>query len=345
MKLVTRFPYLRLGLIDRALRAGEYPNAATIARQAEVCRRTAQRDFETLRDRFGAPLAFDHARNGYYYTEPGFRLPAVGLTEGELVAICLGASALGQYRGTPYAATLRRALDKVLVALADVVSVDLDQLARAVSFRSSAACDVAPETFGRLVAAIRARRTLRIRYHAASSDKVSVREVDPYHLACVDGAWYLVAHCHSRRDRRMFAPGRVLDLEETGRSFERAPDFDADAYLGGAFAVLRADGDERHRVRLRFTGPAVRYVAERTWHASQAREDGPDGSLTLSFELGHLREVERWALSWGADCEVLAPPELRLRMAETAARSLALHRGGSVGPKKGRQRKDRKRGV
>ena len=70
MKIAVRFSLQRIAAFDRAIRAGEYPNARTIARELEVGHRTVQRDVEFLRDRLGAPLAFDRRRNGYYYNRP-----------------------------------------------------------------------------------------------------------------------------------------------------------------------------------------------------------------------------------------------------------------------------------
>jgi predicted DNA-binding transcriptional regulator YafY len=41
--------------------------------------------------------------------------------------------------------------------------------------------------------------------------------------------------------------------------------------------------------------------------------------VELTLRLGALAEVAGWILSWGADAEVLRPPELRRRLAATAA--------------------------
>ena len=109
MKTAARFSLERIAALDRAVRAGEYPNAKTIARLLEVSHRTVQRDVEFLRDRLGAPLEYDPVRNGYVYRDPAFRLPFLTLTEGELVALFLAERVLQQYRGTPYAADLARA--------------------------------------------------------------------------------------------------------------------------------------------------------------------------------------------------------------------------------------------
>src|SRR3954452_22089047 len=124
MRTATRFPLERLSALDRAIRASEYPNASTLARTLEVCPRTIQRDIEFLRDRMGAPLIFDSRRNGYTYSNPGYQLPLLNLTEGELIALFLAERVLHQYRGTPYGPDLARAFAKLTAGLGDAVTVD-----------------------------------------------------------------------------------------------------------------------------------------------------------------------------------------------------------------------------
>jgi predicted DNA-binding transcriptional regulator YafY len=240
------------------------------------------------------------------------------MTEGELLALALAERVLRQYRGTPYAPDLARAFQKITAGLGERVTVDLGLLADSYSFRSTAPDGFDHGVFRDLAAAVRDRRRVVLRYWAASRDEETLREVDPYHLACVDGHWYLVAYCHLRNDVRMFAPARVRSLEVTGTTFDVPDGFRIDEYLSRSFGVLRGGEREAYRVRLRFTGEAARYVRERTWHPSQVLEvDG--GGVIVGFELGHLREAERWALSWGGCCEVLDPPELRARVAGEAA--------------------------
>jgi predicted DNA-binding transcriptional regulator YafY len=62
---------------------------------------------------------------------------------------------------------------------------------------------------------------------------------------------------------------------------------------------------------LRFTPAAAGRAGEKVWHKTQTAEQKPDGSLLLRMELSDLREVKRWILSWGSECEVLEPEELR----------------------------------
>jgi predicted DNA-binding transcriptional regulator YafY len=311
----TRFSMERFAALDRAVRAGEYPNARTLAGRLEVSRRTVLRDVEFLRDRIGVPLAFDPRRNGYYYTDPTYRLPALVLTEGELVALFLAQKVLRQYAATPYAPELARAFRKLTAGLDERVTIDMGSLDASHSFRTTAPPELDPALYRDLAAAVLGRRRVVLDYYSASRDERARREVDPYHLAVVDGQFYMIGFCHLRGDVRMFVPGRIRSLEVTAEVFEPPCDFRIDDYLAASFAVMRGGRGEEFRVRLRFTGEAVRYVRERTWHPSQAFQAEPDGGLILSLAVGHLREVERFVLSWGSDCVVLDPPELRERVA------------------------------
>jgi proteasome accessory factor B len=44
-----------------------------------------------------------------------------------------------------------------------------------------------------------------------------------------------------------------------------------------------------------------------------------NGDLELSLTLGNLEEIERWILSWGNHAQVLAPAELKTRIAKTVS--------------------------
>ncbi|HEY2157664.1 MAG TPA: transcriptional regulator [Isosphaeraceae bacterium] len=328
MHRATRPPTERFAALDRALRAGRFPNASSLAGELEVSPRTVQRDIEFLRDRMGVPIAFDPRRNGYHYADPTYRLAAATLAEAELMAILLAERAMRQYRGTPYAADLARAFAKVAAGLEGPEPPAPGDLDGAYSFRGAAATPPDPAVFRDLAAAVRDRRRVAIAYWTASRDEETRREVDPYHLACVDARWYLIGFCRSRGQVLMFAAWRIRAIEPTGGTFDEPSEFDADSYLYGAFAAMRGGDGERHRVRIRFTGEAARYAREQTWHPSQSIEEEAGGSLVIRLEVSHLREVERWALSWGPDCEVLGPRELRDRVARAVAATAALYTDG-----------------
>jgi len=84
MRVSTQPALERILAIDLAVRRRQWPNARTLARELGMVRRTIQRDIEFMRDRLDAPLEFDIERNGYYYTDPDYRLAYFPVTEGDL---------------------------------------------------------------------------------------------------------------------------------------------------------------------------------------------------------------------------------------------------------------------
>src|SRR5277367_5439923 len=125
MQQASRPPLRRLLVADHRIRAGDYPNARTLAAEMEVNARTVLRDLEFLRDSLGAPLEYDSRRHGFYYSLPDYALPLLRLSEGELVALFLAERLMQTYRGTPYAADLATAFHKLTAQLSDEVTVDL----------------------------------------------------------------------------------------------------------------------------------------------------------------------------------------------------------------------------
>ncbi len=310
MRCASR-PFLaRLAVIDAAIRGGERPTVPTLAEALEVNTRTVQRDLQFLRDRLGAPLAYDRRSGGYVYTDATYRLPPWQFTEGELVGLLLAGRLLHEYRHTPYAEALARAFQKMAAVLPEQVTIDLTHLADAFAFRHQALEVGDADRLVQLGRAARDGRQLELVYWTASRDATARRLVDPYCLTSVEGDWFLVGYCHLREAVRMFSPARIHELRETGERFERPADFRISNYLDAGFRAIRGTGPPQV-VRLRF-GPAVAcYIRERQWHTTQELTDQPDGGVLVTLRLTHTLEVKRWALSFGGDCEVLEPPELR----------------------------------
>jgi proteasome accessory factor B len=327
MILASRPPLVRIIAIDQSIRSGALTNAQTLSRQLEVNPRTIRRDIAYLRDQLRAPIEFDPRRNGYFYKEPSYRLPFFQLTEGELIALFLAEQVLQQYRGTPYAPDLARAFAKITAGLGDRITIDLGHLGSLHSFRNTAPIAIDPLIYRDLREAYVTRRRVVMDYRTASRDELTHRAVDPYHLASVDGQWYMIGRCHLRKAIKVFLVARVQNLEITDTTFEIPADFSIDNYLSQAFSIIRGRDGESHHIRLRFQGHAVRYVKERIWHPSQTLEETDSGDLIVSLTVSHLREVERWALSWTPDCEVLEPDELRQRVAAAYQQAAERHAG------------------
>ncbi|MBV8382995.1 MAG: WYL domain-containing protein [Planctomycetaceae bacterium] len=248
-------------------------------------------------------------RNGYYYREPVYRLPFLPATEGELVALMLAEQLLRQYRGTPYERDLRRAFAKMTALLPDEVTVRLDEAADCLSVMPAVEIAYDPEAFAALASALARRRRAEMVYWTAGRNVTTSRMLDPYHLMLKDEAWYAIGLDGYRGEVRVFAVQRIRSVRETGETFDRPADFRVEDYMGGSFRTVRGEG--HYQVELRFAPEFAGRIAEKVWHPSQEIEPTPDGALILRLQVSDLREVKRWVMFWGPDCEVLGPEELR----------------------------------
>jgi predicted DNA-binding transcriptional regulator YafY len=169
---------------------------------------------------------------------------------------------------------------------------------------------------------------LNLVYRKPGSAAEETRQVDPYHLANVNGDWYLFAFDHLRRAIRTFVPSRIRSATPTGRRFQKPRRFLLERQLRDSFGIFSTEGE--YNVRIRFDREIADYIREKRWHASQEQEELPDGSLELRLRLGSLVEIQRWILGWGGRAQALAPGEL-VEGVQRAAREL-LQRHASLTP-------------
>lgn len=325
MKQLTRPMLRRLAWLDEQLRSDRYPNSRTACAALEITERTFYRDVACLINEFHAPIQFNRQRNGYYYTHKNFLLPAVRLTEGELIAAFVAEKVLRQYAGTPYETHLKAAFGKIVQLLPEQVSVNLSFFDAALTFDLGPVRSSDDETYQLFAQAATERYRVRMRYYTASRDAETERDVDVYHLHNYQGDWFIIAYDHLRREIRDFALSRVRSARLTGERFTLPEDFDAQSYLHQSLGVEK--GGPPVTVRIRFDAYQARWIRERQWHHTQRIVEHKDGSLTLSFTVTGLEEVKRWVLQYGAHAEVLAPPALRAAVAEEARKLVGVYGG------------------
>ena len=317
----ARPPLERMLHIHRALNDGQYPNAASLARDLEVSSKSIQRDLEFMRDRLELPIEYDASRFGYWYTQDVENFPTFQFTEGELFALIVAEKALQQYRGTSFERPLLSAVRKLEAALPDTISLSLNDVDQTISFRTRVEPILDLATFDALAKATAARQQLRLSYRKPGQREAEERIVDPYHLANINGEWFLFAYDHLRKDIRTFVPARIKAIERTGHTFQRRQAFSLEKRLQGSFGVQSGDGE--FRVVIRFNQRVADYVREKKWHGSQQLLDRKDGGVELSMNLSSLREVERWVLSWGGDAMVVSPVALAEAVKQAARRILS----------------------
>jgi len=328
----TRRPLERVLRIHEMVLRGNFPNCSTIARELEVNRKTIQRDLNFMRDELELPLAYDETSHGYHYTRPVSDFPFLKTTSGDLVGLLLARNALGGMKGSALEASLRTGFQRLLAGMSDRITLPWSEVDQAFSVKSLGMTERDAFLFERLARAVLESRELHFEYRKLADDRPAKRRLQPYHLAEIDGGWYLIGHDLDRGARRTFAVQRMRAVHLTERRFVRSRDFRLEDHFAGSFGVW-AGGDKggaTYRVKIRFHGFAARVVAERRWHPSQEiAEVEPGGTvIDLTMTLSALEDIARWILGFGAQAEALEPTELRERVAEELRRAAERYGGG-----------------
>lgn len=319
-RLSSRPPLERIHRIHQAIQSGTYPSADSLALELEVSAKSIYRDLDFMRDRLELPLAYDAKHRGFRYTEEVSSFPVLQITEGELIALLIAEKALQQYRGTIFEKPLVSAFQKMAASLPETISLHLEDWGETISFRTSVEPILDLKTFDTLAKATAQRQQLLLTYRKPARQDAEPRKVDPYHLANINGEWFLFAYCHLRKDIRTFAPARIQAIVVTGETFERPQDFSLSQRLRDSFGVHSGKGE--YQIRLHCDETVAAYIREKKWHPSQQLRELPDGSLELQLKLSSLTEIKRWVLGWGGSVSVMEPAELSAGVAAAAERVL-----------------------
>lgn len=314
---LSRPPLERMLRIHDELRRGALTNCTKLVAILGVCRKTVLRDLAFMRDRLDLPIEFDPLIQAYRYTHPVTAFPTVHVTEGELLALLVAQRALEQYRGTPFHRSLEIAFEKLAGGLRDRISFSPADELRAVSFKNIGLGRTDLATFNALSGAVLRQEEVEFDYRKPGETARSHRRVRPYHLTHRENLWYLIGFDIERSALRTFALPRIATVQVTKQKFAKPADFSPDAFFADALGVLGGRG--QHDVVIRFDATAADRIREREWHETQQIRELPGGAVELQLRLGALPEIERWVLGWGAAAEVLAPKELRDRVAAVGA--------------------------
>lgn len=318
------FPqYERFVWLEGRIKGRRYPNAAHLSKRFEISRKTAQRDIGRMRDRMGAPIAYDPSHKGYYYTDDSFDLPRLPATQEEILAVLVARRLLSHVSGGFLGEAIRR-FSRRLQDAAAAIGLDEDRLEEAFSASWHGYSPAPDHIFQRVVDALIQRRAVEIEYHSPGSSASTRRIVEPHHLQHYMASWVLVAYCRLRGDWRKFYLSRIESLKTLPDTFDARPREQWAVHLEGAFGIFQ--GAATIPVTLRFNAFRARWVREQLWHPAQEVSETPEGGLELSFPVSDFREVKMMILQFGADVEVVAPEALRDEIREEAARLAAMYR-------------------
>jgi len=161
-------------------------------------------------------------------------------------------------------------------------------------------------------------RIVNLRY-CDQAGSITERRFHPY---CIEpygatNSCYTIGFDELRGAIRTFKLDRITATEMTKDQFDIPPGFNPNRLLSEAWGVVWRDTPPQ-KVELRFFGNTARIVQEAFWHPSQRVVAQQDGTCHVTFQVSEPREMVAWIRQWGADVEVISPPELRETIAADA---------------------------
>jgi predicted DNA-binding transcriptional regulator YafY len=296
--------------------------AGQLAEQLEVSVRTIYRDIESLHSA-GVPLYGDAGPAGGYRLVDGYRTRLTGLTAAEAESLFL--------TGLPGPAAqlgLGAAVAAARLKLTAALPPEHRDRARRVQERFHLDAPAwyqqaeRPPPLAGVAGAVWDQRRVRVRYRRWRDPREVSRTLDPYGLVLKAGRWYLVAGAGGRV--RTYRVASILDLAVLDEGFERPAGFDLGAWWRAWLADFDATRHRDHAV-VRLSPAAMERLPDlldpAVVRAAGATAGPPDAAgwrrATIPIEsVGHAATE---LLRLGAGAEVLSPPALRRRLADTAA--------------------------
>jgi predicted DNA-binding transcriptional regulator YafY len=273
----------------------------------------------------GIKVKFNQER-GYYTENSMIETSQVTLSREEISSLIIAREAMTQYGDV----NIVRDLDGIFRRMAANSDIEFSNMRTAfacrMAFKPTPAWPVKQTIWHTLVKALLARKTLLVKYQSHQGKKPHKWHMDPYHVANLEGEWYVFAHIQETKDTdipaRQLRVSGIKSARVTEETFELPEDYDPEAIMSCTFGRF-AETRDLVTVRIRFAKEVAHLIARKGapkneqphWHPQQKVKWLNDSGLELSFPVSEagpkpFLNVLPWVLSWGRHAKVVAPKEL-----------------------------------
>ncbi len=294
------------------LRKGSVVAPDEFCRACDISRRTLDNDIAYMRDAFEAPILWDKSRRGYYYNQPFDLTAQIALNLEDVYRLHLAVETLAQFEHMEGFSGLRETVEKIRRGVNGWVR----------SSAASSAIYFEPVTYGGtehlplLLRAIEERRKVRFSYQSFRQESPRSCELSPYCIRQYDQRWYVVGDTPQYDYLKPFALERIVGKPQLQPDFFEIPkDFDPIVFFQHIYGIHPAPLSEAQTVVLRFSRLQARYFLSKPFHSYTLLEEDQTGA-TVQMNVCVNIELIRKLASLGAEVSVLAPEDLRVRMAQ-----------------------------
>lgn len=330
---LNRATLIRISTIDKCLQnryrrwtINDLIDACTDAlveyegRSNPISRRTFQNDLALMRsDRLGYNAPIVVRDNKYYeYEDPDYSITHLPLNDEGLDALNSALDILRQLQGFPQLASSIDTISKLneQISRQRENSVPVMDMEYVEGYKGA-------KFIGEIYEAVRKRQTIIIEYKSFKARQQKTLAVYPYLLKEYRNRWFLIGEKASNRvpQVNIFALDRIHSVRvDKSQPFKRCVDFDPEHFFDDTIGVTKGIHDKARRILINIDRQQAPYVESKPFHKSQVVEQRfQDGGIQISLKVVINNELERLILGYGGHAEVVDPPELRDRIAESIA--------------------------
>jgi predicted DNA-binding transcriptional regulator YafY len=282
-----------------------------LAERLEISERTVLRDMDAL-SAAGVPVVADRGPGGGWRLVDGYQTKLTGLTTAEIQTLffahppqLLAALGLG-----PASEAARLKLQAALPAASQRQA---ERVRRSIlidprGWQESQSVASLPI----LLEALWHGRRVRFVYERSLGESGG-RLVDPLGLVARGSIWYLVASRDG--ELRTYRVSRIRDALLDERESVRREDFDLATYWETSTLEFR-EHLPRYRATFLVAPSVMRWARYRGWRLEEEHQEADRVRIRVRFDVEE--EALQFALSFGADAEVIEPVELRNQVLERA---------------------------
>ncbi len=342
---ITRSAFQRYRLIDEII--SRYPRRYSKQRLFELCQdkcgirsiSSLEKDIQRMREEHDAPIEYCKRSNGYYYSNPQFRLLNLMLSPEDMDALDYAREVLAATQGATVADELTNALQKVRQSLDIIREVKSDDRgapamsrrivyveekilggnrqyvpvliravnqSRQVAFRYLKYEEVAPVTNAKT-----ARKNQITNQLTGPPDRPKLRILHPLLLREVADSWYVIGYDAVSGSEKTFALDRMSELELLDDPCDVPPAVLASVsdLFEHIYGITDSHGPVED-IELSFTPLFGQYVKAKPIHQTQEVLSDTDTECIVRLRLAPNRDLLMHLRSYGEHLTVLQPASL-----------------------------------
>lgn len=201
-------------------------------------------------------------------------------------------------------------------------------LTRNVKILPIASPPVRSDLLNKITDAIARQQRLEIRFWNRHSNTLTDREISPYQLVRYRDRWFVDAWCHLRDGLRSFSLEAIQAISSLKQPIKPPQEEELSAFYQSSYGIFT--GQSNKTAVLMFSAYQARWIKDQQWHPQQISTWLEDGRYQLQLPYKEDAELIQDILKFGPEVEVIAPEELRQKVAHRLRQTFAQYENDSA---------------